>query len=313
VSDLPVMLPIMQLAELKGFDVGGATAELWVFKKSSSAERGVVFTGRWIQTTNDLDNALKTAVNSERHRITEIQEYGLLAQPNESSALSIGTLETHAGLIIDQAGGDIPSRKVRKLKEIENTAFYAIKLVSGDRILYGVKKADFSWRTSKGITVLFSDNILDLAKIPSFDISPRVDFFILDNSIIISQKANFESILHYKEAHKDDFMALQTEPAFAAVFSSLDSLSLYVGENKIQLRRASAIRQKAHYKDPSFMQRLQSRYKEFGLNLIFDSNGKIVFSSETCKDIFQALLDHRLGSAFSTNIYDVQDAAKVSI
>ncbi len=61
------------------------------------------------------------------------------------------------------------------------------------------------------------------------------------------------------------------------------------------------------------MQRLRSRHKEFGLNIVLDLSGKIVPSPETCKDIFQALLDHRLGSAFSTNIYDVQDAAKVSI
>ena len=269
-TDLSVHPLIAQLAELKAFDVGGATAALWVFRKSSSVERGVVFTGRWIETTNDLDNALKTAVNSERHRITEIHEYGLLAQTNESSALSISTVETHAGLIVDKAGGDISARKVRTLKDLQNTDFYVVKLVSGDKVLHGVKKAGFSWRTSKAITVFFSDNKLDLAKVPSFDISPTLDFFILGDDVIISQKAQFESILNCKEAHKDDFEALQREPEFATVFSSLDSLEVYVGENKIQLRRASAIRQKGHYKDPNFMQRLRNRHKEFGLDLVFD-------------------------------------------
>jgi hypothetical protein len=265
-TDLSTVSLTAQLVGLKDFDVGGAAATLWVFKKPSSKDRGAVFTGRWIETTNDLDNALKSAVNSERHRITEVQEYGLLAETNESSALSIATLETHAGLIVDQAGGDVLARKVKKIDEIKNTDFYAIKLVSGDTVLYGVKKADFSWRTSKSIRVFFSDYRLDLAKAPSFDISPTVDFFILGDNIIISHKAHFESILIYKTAHKDDFVALQNEPEFAAVFSNLDSLSLYVGENKIQLRRASAIRQKGHYKDVNFMQRLRNRHKRLTRN-----------------------------------------------
>lgn len=170
--------PLMsQLNALKRFNVEAATAALWVFKKSTSTDRRLKFTGRWVQTTDNLDNALKDSVNSERERITEIQEYSLLAQPNESSALSIGTLETHAGLIVDEAGADIPARKVEKVKDINNTAFYVTKLVSGDDVLYGVKKANFTWRTSKGISVYFRDETLDISKAPSFDISPTIDFF----------------------------------------------------------------------------------------------------------------------------------------
>lgn len=120
-------------------------------------------------------------------------------------------------------------------------------------------------------------------------------------------------MLSYKEAHKEDFAELQKETQFLAAFSDIGALAAYVGENKMQLRRVSAIRQKGYYKDPLFMTRLRGRYKEFGLNLVFDSTGKIVPSPETCRDVFQALLDHRLGSAFSTNVYDVPDTSKVSI
>jgi hypothetical protein len=301
------------LAALKYFDVSNATTALWAFKKSMPTGRDIVFTGRWIQTTDALADELKSAIESEIERITEVQEYGLLTETNEAGALTISTIETNAGLIVQQAAADVSTKRANKLKDIQNSAFYATKLVSGDTVLYGVKKTDFSWRTSKSITAFWRDTTLDVSTDPSFDISPSIDFFILNDAVIISQKRHFESILNYKDAHKDDFVELQAEPEFQAVFSCLASLTSYVGDNKMQLRRASAIRQKGHYKDDGFMQRLRARHKEFGLKLNFDNGGKIIPSPETCRDIFQALLDHRLTSAFSMGIYDVPDASRITV
>jgi len=84
------------------------------------------------------------------------------------------------------------------------------------------------------------------------------------------------------------------------------------GSNKINLRRISSIRQKAHYKNASFMALLKQHHAAYGLALQFDANGLIVCTSENCRDVMTALLDHRLASAFSANIYDVPDATKVS-
>ena len=59
------------------------------------------------------------------------------------------------------------------------------------------------------------------------------------------------------------------------------------------------------------MQRLRAEAAALRLNIKFDKTGKISPTTETCRDIFQALLDHRLDSRLSRNIYDVDDAAKV--
>jgi hypothetical protein len=59
------------------------------------------------------------------------------------------------------------------------------------------------------------------------------------------------------------------------------------------------------------MLRLRQRFLQLRLNIIFDANGKIVPTPETCADIMTALLDHRLSSAFSEAIYDVPDAVAV--
>src|SRR5690606_16939635 len=98
---------------------------------------------------------------------------------------------------------------------------------------------------------------------------------------------------------------------FFSLFSTLDPLVVFVGTNKLHLRRACAIRQKGHYRDADFMARLRKRHAECGLNLIFDDQGRIVPTPETCADIIRALLDHRLSSLFSQNNYDVPDATVV--
>lgn len=60
------------------------------------------------------------------------------------------------------------------------------------------------------------------------------------------------------------------------------------------------------------MTKLRQHHAGHGLTLEFDTNGLIVPTAETCRDIITALLDHGLASAFSENVYDVPDATKVN-
>ena len=302
------------LDDLKALDVDGAELTLWVVKKSIPAGKPPRFTARYVDTTVDLDAELRSAMKNEIDRITELQEYGLLTENNENSALSIGTTETHAGLIVERTAEETLQNKADALKKVQNSAFYVIKLVSGDAVVRGVRKTDSSWRVRKvanAITVFFSDEQLGVDKTPTLCISHHVDFLVADDLILVLNKANFESIVNYKQAHKQDFESLLQEPQFAGVFAATEALESYVGENKIQLRRASAIRQKGHYRDPGFMANLRARHQEFRLNIEFDEDGKIVATPETCRDIVQALLDHRLASGFSENVYDVPDVKRV--
>lgn len=295
------------------FDIDGATVALWVFKKSVS--KGLpVFTSHWIETEPKLDAALKQAISQERGRISEMIEYSLLAQNNEHSVLHIDSLVTHAGLVTAQMGAELPAKKVANLKQVRNTDFYVVKLVSGDSVLYAVRKADASWQSKKAVdylSVLFADDRLTLQESPSFSVSRHVDFFVLGENVLISHKGAFESVLNYKQAHADDFLVLQAEDEFSSLFSTIAPLVAFVGNNKLHLRRACAIREKAHYKNGAFMDRLRQNHQQFGLVLIFDAQGRIEPTDETCADIIRAFLDHRLMSPFSQNIYDVPDTTVV--
>jgi hypothetical protein len=303
------------LQDLKGFNLDAAQVTLWVFKgPTGPSDAAPSYSGHWVETTNDVDAALKQVVDDERSRLEETLEYGLLAQNNEASALSISTVETHAGLIVDATAAETEQRRTRDSRHLFNSKMYVIKLVSGGTVVHAVRKTDRGWATRRRRSVrsfVYDDNELAVDDRPHFEIERSIDFFVVGGDILILNKGHFESALRYKQAHQDDFQQLQGEAEFAGIFVDLQPLIDHVGANKIQLRRAAAIRQKGHYRDANFMARLRQRHAEFGLNLQFDNAGRIQVTPQTCVDVITALLDHRLASAFSSLVYDVPSSVEV--
>ncbi|MBL1422196.1 MAG: DUF4868 domain-containing protein [Alphaproteobacteria bacterium] len=302
------------IQKIKDFDVEQSSVTLWTFKKQSPKGFPPKFNGHWVDTTDEMKGQLKNIVDQKRANITEQMDYSILAQNNEVSALTITEAETHAGILKDQFSAELPARKVKNVKTLLNCSFYVIKLVHNDNVLYAVKKTDATWRSKSVagvVTAFFSDAQLDIAADDSFRILKSIDFFGLDGDLAVANKANFESILNYKATHVQDYIEMSVEAAFVAIFGDLAPLTSFIGDNKIHLRRMSAIRQKGFYSDPIFMQNLRNHHTEYGLSINFDAQGRIVPSEETSRDIIAALLDHRLSSAFSGNIYDVPDATVV--
>lgn len=306
-------MPLPQ--SLANFNIEESTVSVWLFKKSVTADGLPRFSGRHVETDEELDGALKEALAEARASIQDVTPYTLLAAAQDGIALSIDALETHADAITAQMADSLAEKKVRSLKDVQNTKFYVVKLTHADNAIHAVRSTDNSWQSRKtrsAISVIFKDEQLGLNEEPAFSISRHVDFFIVGDDIVMLSKPSFEKVLSYKQAHAEDFVALQAEPAFAAVFSDLAPLVTFVGQNKIHLRRACVIRQKGHYMDAQFMQRLRDNFARCGLNLVFAADGRLVATPETCADIIRALLDHRLSSFFSEQHYDVPDATAVA-
>jgi len=305
-----------ELNDLKSFDIQNSDVNLWIFKKSITGKPPtLVLTGHWINLSDNLIQELKNLASQQLDQITETLDYALLAENNESSALKIPLDETHADQIITKAADQVTSKKADKIKKINNSGLYAVKLTFNNKNLYCVKKTDDSWKTKKqarSINTIFKDDSLDLDQTPAFNIAKSFDFFILEDTIFIRNKKSFESLLNYKQAHSDEFNKLSQEPVFLELFTDIAEITTYVGTNSIQLRRASAIHQKRHYADKNFMNNLRQECENFGLKILFDQNNKIRPTQETCPDIFKALLDHRLKSHFSGNIYDVQNTESIN-
>ena len=303
----------MEIEDVRNWDIGGSAVTLWFFKRPPLDEqRRPKFRGNWLDIADNIADALKEAANATVGNINEINAYGLLAQTQEGQALEIQTDETHAALLIEQMQAELQSNQITDVKGIYNSLAYAAKFVVGERTIFGIKKLDSSWSTKRStglIPAALVEDTLTLANTNTFHLAKDFDFFATPEDILVWKKAAFETVLFYKETHIQDFGLLVGDPAFSDIFADTVPLTTFVGDNKLHLRRASAIRQKAHYADEDFMANLRARHAEYHLIINFDDAGRIIPCAETCRDIFNALLDHRLKSGFSENIYSVPDAS----
>jgi len=308
-------MPILE--DLCALDLTNANVTLWTVRgPKGPAALAPAYSGHWVETTDDVDTALKETLTGDLNKIEETLDYGLLAQNNEASALHISADETHAAILVEEIGAETPRKKASDIRHLMNSKFYVAKFVVDDQIAYAVRKTSPAWRTKKAASVrnlFFSDEMLAIDERPHFELSRNFDFIIFGEDILILNKGAFESVLRHKEAQRGEFAELQAEQEFLDIFVDIAPLVAYIGDNKIQLRRACAIRAKGHYRDAQFMARLRTTQLQYGLTIQFDGDGKIVATEDTCAQIMKALLDHRLQSGFSTLVYDVQDTTPVAV
>jgi Domain of unknown function (DUF4868) len=306
---------VAALDELMAFDLDESDVKLWAFKGPSglSAEPPR-YSAHWVETTLQVDQVLRGIVSDNRRRINEVIDYALLAQNNEGSALTIPFVETYADRVVQCAAAETNDKRTLTVNHLRNATFYDIKLVSGNRVVHAVRQTDKSWQSRRAIslsTFLFRNAELSLEDSPKFDVDTHIDFLIIGDDILILDKAHFESILRYKATFIEDFADLLTQTDFTDAFVDVAPLANFIGENKLHLRRISAVKQKGHYRDPEFMNRLRAHHRELDLHFDFDEHGKIVVTPETCPEIITALLDHRLNSTFSRAIYDVPSTVRI--
>ncbi|MFV1896676.1 Kiwa anti-phage protein KwaB-like domain-containing protein [Phaeobacter gallaeciensis] len=308
-------MPILD--DLKALNLDVAHVNLWTVKGPvGPISQAPTYPAKWVETTAPLDASLKQIFTEQLELIEEVFAYGLLAQNNEASALSIPADETHVPSLLAAIAAETAPLKVSQTKHLLNTNFYVAKIIVGDDIAYAVKKTAKSWKTKQAHSVrsaIFQDQVLTVDEQPHFELSRSFDFIVFGEDVLILDKGKFESVLRYRQAQQSAFVDLQNEVEFQNLFVDMAPLIAHVGANKIQLRRACAIRDKGHYRDMGFMDRLRANQAEYGLMITFDANGRIIATPETCAQIMTALLDHRLKSGFSTLVYDVQDTTPIQV
>ncbi len=303
------------LDDLKEFDIANSTVSLWVVRQNGKDGNGDTrYTARWASIDAALEQRLKEVSTSQRETIEELQDYSILAQNNEGSALHISADETEAVRIRGYVSDAVANRQARSHQDLVNSKFYIIKMVNDGVTLLAFKKLLPSWSAKKRrnlISIAFHNHELTVQQDETFDIYNTVDFFMMGDDIMMRSKVNFESILNYKAAHQEEAVQLFEEQTFIDIFSDVGDITAFVGNNKIQLRRIHAIKTKGHYRVAGFMTNLQQRCAALGFRFTFNDQGKIVPGPEGCADVITALLDHRLTSQLSDTTYDVQSTSAV--
>lgn len=302
----------VQFDSFRTFNFQQANVHLWVFKKSSTARK---YTAYYVRTEQQLVNLIKGLVAKEINRITEFSAYSYVAQNNENSCLATEVDETDFSFLKLQVDRPEPEHEVRGIKDLKGSDGYVVKFSSGGETIYAVKRSAATWKTSypkKFINMVFRDGELAAVEDNAFSIERNFDFYCKGQYLFIANKRGFESALEYKAAYSEKYDSLQNDQEFCSLFTDLEPLRRYVGNNSIQIRRMAVVEQKRIYSSSEFLIKLGqvNSTRNWGLN--FDpATNKIIPCDDTAKIILQVLLDHRLLSEITSQVYDVPDATKV--
>lgn len=297
---------------LRSFDYTNASLHLWVFKRSSTAKK---FSAFYVRTDEVLNGFLRNVVLTETNRITEFSRYSYLSEVNENSCLAMSSAENEFSHLKIQVDRPEPECGVRSIKDLKGADGYVVKFTHNDQIIYAVKRSTSTWKTSypkKFINMVFNNGELSAAEDNGFSIERNFDFYCASSTIFIASKRAFESAMNYRTAYTQAFEMLQQSPSFSTLFTDLQPLITYVGNNSIQLRRMAVIEQKGLYARQGFLSNLQrvNTAREWKIN--FDPiSHQIIACEQTARTILQVLLDHRLMSEVTSNIYDVPDAVQI--
>lgn len=294
------------------FDYSNSAVQLWVFKKSTTA---VKFRAWHVKTDEQVENLFREAIYSEVSRITEKVTYNHLSQNNESSCLE-HSLEDSDGLIALLNVVDEPESENTdaRLKQLKGAVGYLVKFQLAGQTVYAVRKTTPAWKPTvrkKLINAIFLNGELSAIPDESFTFDSYFDFYCFNETIFVASKRAYESTVSDKAVYKKSFDDLTVDPQFLSVFSDVEPLKNFVGQNAMQLRRMTVIQQKALYRTPGFSEKVRAVSNARGWGINFDQDGKISVCENTVRVVIQVLLDHRLLSEVTETIYDVQDAETV--
>jgi hypothetical protein len=300
-------------ASLRSFNFAESSIHLWVFKRSTTADK---FSARYAQTDDFLNARLIGVVQSEITRITEFADYTYLAETNENSCLATmiaGSDFENLKAVVDRPE---PDWRVQNIKDLKNATGYVVKFTHNGQTVYAVKRSATNWKTSYSkthINIIFQNGELSAAEENSFAIEKTFDFYAIGAAIFIASKRAFESAMEHRASYIQAFMNLQDNAAFSNLFNDIQPLINYVGTNSIQLRRIARIEERSLFTNPGFLAAVKTVSTRRGWRLNFDpDNGRLIPCTQTAKTIMQVLLDHRLLSEVTDLIYDVPDATQVN-
>ncbi|MGO2018869.1 DUF4868 domain-containing protein [Psychrobacter sp.] len=293
---------------LQAFDFSNSTPYLWVFKDSARAIR---FRTSYVQTDNDLNHELVSFANDEILRITEHSPYSHIAQTNENSCLTISSANTDFSLLKNQIDRLEADHRITNASELKGIKGYVVKFIHNGVTVYGIKRSTSTFKTSyprKMVNMIFSNGELTGVPDNSFSIKRNFDFYVINDAIFIADKLGFESVIQHRTEYVQAFLQLQQSPIFCSLFTDINPVVDYVGNNSMQLRRMAVIEEKAVYTNPNFISILQRVNNARGWGINFDTaTSKIIPCEDTVSTLLQVLLDHRLMSEITNHIYDVPE------
>jgi hypothetical protein len=300
-----------KLRTLKELNLTRSSVSLAIVKEYK-VDRVSQYDIKYVPIQERLERRLKGIVTNHITRSNSVEDYSYdCPEPEEDQVRSINYEETDFYRIYEQLTQLNPEEDIiEDVEELVKAKAYVIIIrnTAGIQVV-GFKTLPENWKMkySRGlIPLLYSDNSFkDLEEDNVFSISSFVDLFYFNETVFILSKKEFERGLNFRDGMINNANELYQEVGQLNIFENLDILTNKVGNNQRYLRKIATIRNLGHFRNPTFLQRLQQLSISKGWNITFE-NGQIVITDETLDDILTLLQNKRLHSELTDEDFDVE-------
>jgi Kiwa KwaB-like protein len=302
------------LKRVRKADFKNCETNLWLIKRRLSGKEAV-YTALRVETDSKLKQRLKGAITRKiLAKNLVLEEYDFLTADQDDRIFTLDSSETDFVKIHEQIKKGLANPKATKYEELLNSWAFVIELKKGEQAIYGMRKVSALTQAKKVASLssfLFQNSLLvDLSDKQVFTLDLNIDFFVFEGLAFITHKKDFESVLNFRKGMEDNRDAVLDEFTTLGVFSDTEPMREYIGVNLHHLRKISAIRKSAYYKDKKFMAALVQVNKDEKWGLLL-SDGKITVTEENAETVLTLLSNSRLRSPINQEVFDALVKKKV--
>lgn len=303
------------LKKVRKVDFKDWDTNLWLIKRRLE-DKEAVYKALRVETDAKLKRRLKGAITRKiLAKNLVLEEYDFLTADQDDRLFTLESSETDFVKVKGQIDRGLLNKKATKYAELLNSWAFVIELKKAEQAVYGMRKVSALTQAKKVASLssfLFQDSLLvDVSDKQVFTLDLNIDFFVFEGFAFITQKREFESVLNFRKGMEDNRDTVLDEFTALGVFGDIAPMREYIGVNLHHLRRISAIRKSAYYKEKTFMMALVKVNQDENWGLVF-SDGKITVTEENAETVLTLLSNSRLRSPINQEVFDALVKKKVS-
>lgn len=288
---------------------------LWLIKRRLE-DKEAVYKALRVETDTKLKRRLKGAITRKiLAKNVVLEEYDFLTADQDDRLFTLESSETDFVKVKGQIDRGLLNKKATKYADLLDSWAFVIELKKADQAVYGMRKVSALTQAKKVASLssfLFQHQLLvDVSDKQVFTLDLNIDFFVFEGLAFITHKKEFESVLNFRKGMEDNRDTVLDEFTALGVFGDIAPMRDYIGLNLHHLRRISAIRKSAYYKDKTFMAALVKVNQDENWGLVF-SDGKITVTEENAETVLTLLSNSRLRSPINQELFDALVKKKVS-
>lgn len=285
----------------------------WLVKRRLVAKQAHYNVFR-VDTETKLKTKLRNLVLEKISQNYRIEEYSFVSEDQDDQLYTIEVAKTDFQMILLEIEKGLGNPKVTEYKELLNSWAYVVELRHGEQKVSALRKINSLTQPKKvrGIQwLLFQGTILeDAGDDQIFAIDKKIDLFASEEILFITNKKEFESALNFRKGMETNRDLVFQELQLMEIFQDLTPIRVAVGSKLNYLRKISAIKKSAYYKDANFMKALLKLNTSEKWGLTTDGD-KIVATSENVDLVLNLLNNNRLKSMINQEVFDAVVKKKV--